>query len=99
MDKKKLIPLFAVLLLGTVLAGAYLVNSIILKADVYEPFSVEYAIVGDAGNWNGVDTCSGYSGEWKSYQDGTEIDVQGLYAGEGRKVCVRITNAGEGDKK
>jgi len=97
MDKKKFIPLFALLLIGTVFAGAYIVNSLIIKTDVYEPFDVSYAILGDGGNWNQVDTCSGYDGEWASYKSGTEIDVDGLFAGEGRKVCIKIVNAGEGD--
>ena len=97
MDKKKFIPLFALLLIGTVFASAFIVNSLIIKTDVYEPFEVSYAILGDGGNWNQVDTCNDYTGEWASYESGTEIDVDGLFAGEGRKVCVMINNAGEGD--
>lgn len=75
-------------------AAAYLVNSFVITTDVYEPFSVQYAIVGDGGNWDGVTTCDNYTGAW---QNGTDVDVGGLYAGEDRLVCVKIDNAGEGD--
>lgn len=94
MNKKLLyglaLPLFVVMLV----TAAYVVNSFVLTTDVIEPFTVEYAIIGDGGNWDGVTTCENYTGEW---QVGTNVDVGGLYAGEGRYVCTKITNAGEGD--
>ncbi len=84
-----LIGMFAVAL---VTAG-YLVNSFVITTDVIEPFEVEYAILGDGGNYvNGL--CANESNNWFT---GSEIDVGGLYAGESRKVCTKITNAGEGD--
>jgi len=82
-----------VLLVGFVIAG-YLVNSFVITTDVIEPFTVEYAILGNGGNWDGTTTCDNYTGTWQTGQD---VDVGGLYAGEGRMVCTRITNAGEGD--
>ena len=84
-----LIGMFAVALV----AAGYLVNSFVITSDVYEPLTVEYAIIGDGGNWDGVTTCDTYTGNWTSGQD---VDVGGLYAGEGRMVCTKITNAGEG---
>lgn len=94
MNKKILFAIIPFLALGIV-GAAYLVNSFVLTTDVYEPFStVEFAIIGDAGNWDGVTTCDTYAGAWTL---GTDVDVGGLYAGEGRMICTRITNAGEGD--
>jgi len=96
MNKKYMLfilPLFAI----TLIAAAYLVSSFIIVVDVQEPFTVEYAIVGNAGNWDGVTTCETYAGDWIPDANGTVIDVGGLYAGEGRLICTRITNAGEGD--
>ncbi len=93
MNKKILFSLMTLLAIGLVSAG-YLVNSFVLTTDVYEPFEVQYAIVGDAGNWDGVTTCETYDGEWTS---GADVDVGGLYAGEGRVVCTKINNLGEGD--
>ena len=85
-----LIGLFAV----SIVSAAYIVNSFVLTTDVYEPFDVEYAIIGDAGNWDGVTTCDTYPGDWTP---GVDVDVGGLFAGESRFVCAKITNAGEGD--
>ena len=98
MNKKILIPMLAVFVIGLIVATGYVVNHFVIKSDVYEPFnSVQYAILGDGGNWNGVDTCVNYAGEWQSFENGFVLDVQGLYAGEGRKVCVKINNLGEGN--
>jgi len=94
MNRKLMIPLFAIMLVGTVFAVGYVVNSFVLTTDVYEAFEVEYAIIGDASNWDGVTTCGTYAGEWTA---GTNVDVGGLYAGEGRMICTKITNLGEGD--
>jgi len=93
MKKNYLFGIIGFLAIGLVTAG-YLVNSFTIQTDVIEPFTVEYAIIGDAGNWDGVTTCDD---EGLSWQTGTDVDVGGLYAGEGRVVCVKIDNAGEGD--
>ncbi len=86
-----LLPLFAI----TLVAAAYLVSSFVITTDVMEPFTVEYAIIGDAGHYiPGVsETCDAYSGVWMAAEN---VDVGGLYAGESRLVCTKITNAGEG---
>ena len=75
-------------------AAVYVVNSFVITTDVIEPFEVTYAILGDAGNWDGVTDCDDES---LIYEAGTDVDVGGLYAGEGRKICARINNLGEGD--
>ena len=93
MNRKYLFGILGILAISLAAAG-YLVNSFVITTDVYEPFEVEYAIVGDAGNWDGVTTCATYNGTW---QAGTDVEVGGLYAGEGRVVCTKITNLGEGD--
>ena len=97
MNKRILIPVFALMLVATVFAVGYYVNSVTIKTDVYEPFQVSYAIIGDAGNWDGETTCATYEGTYSVYETGFELDVGGLYAGEGRMVCVKINNLAEAD--
>ena len=93
---KKLMTVLAISVFAVALVSAgFIVNSFVLKTDVYEPFSVQYAIIGNAGTWDGTTFCEDLvEGDW---QNGTDVDVGGLYAGESRYVCTRITNAGEGD--
>lgn len=98
LNKKVLIPLIAVVGLGLLAATGYVVNSFVIKADVAEPFSVKYYIIGDAGNYDGTTLCKDIpEGDYQAMPNGQEVDVGGLYPGEGRKFCVRITNAGEGN--
>ena len=78
--------------LATFATAGFLVNSFILTTDVYEPFEVQYAILGDAGNYEGGNCID--ATEWNN---GVDIDVGGLYAGESRKICTKIINLGEGD--
>ncbi|MCX6749389.1 MAG: hypothetical protein NTW17_01430 [Candidatus Pacearchaeota archaeon] len=98
MKKKLAIPLLAILAIGlaaaTVVATIYIVNSLTLTVGVAEPFTVQYAVIGDAGNWDGVTTCNSYTGDWFT-SDSQSIPTGNMYAGEGRGVCVKITNAGE----
>lgn len=98
MNKKLLwaiMPLFAIAL---VLAAGYIVNSFVIKSDVYEPFTVQYSVIGDADNWDGVTGCDIYTGDWINVPtDGLDIDMVGLYAGEGRAVCFKITNLAQAD--
>ncbi|MBE3128543.1 MAG: hypothetical protein IMZ60_02570 [Actinobacteria bacterium] len=82
--------------IGMVLAvGVYYVSTINLTVDVKEPFTVEYAILGDAGNYNG-ELCSGIldDASWTPLNGGV-IDKDGFYPMESRKICVKITNAGQ----
>jgi len=83
--------LFAV----SLVTAGYIVSTFVITTDVIEPFEVEYAILGDGGNYvSGMGSCADYNGDWSAIGD---IDVGGLYAGEARKVCAKIENLGEGD--
>ena len=96
MNKKYLLSLLFVCAIGLVTA-AYLVNSFVINTDVMEPFSVEYMIIGDASDWDGTTLCADLDDDDPAWEVGTDVDVGGLYAGEGRVPCAKITNAGEGD--
>jgi len=91
MNKKLLFSMLGLFAVGLVSAG-YLVNSLVITTDVMEPFNVQYAIMGDAGNY-----VSGDCKDATNWQDAGSIDVGGLYAGESRKICTKIVNAGEGE--
>lgn len=83
---------------GLAFAGVYVVNNFVIQSDVYEPYTVSYAILGDAGNYDGSTTCAEYAGEWTDYSTLEQpVDLVGMYAGESRKFCVKIDNAGEGE--
>jgi len=98
LNKKLVIPAVAILGLGLLVAATgFVVNSFVIKADVIEPFSVEYYIIGDGGDYDGSYCSEVAEGDWMVMPDGQELDLDGLYPGEGRKFCVRINNAGEGD--
>ena len=89
------IPMFAIMLIGSVMATAYVVNSFVITVDVNEPFvDVEYVIIGDAGNWDGETGCDADGLAWNAMGD---IDVQGLFAGESRNICVRFHNNAEAE--
>lgn len=85
-----ILPLF---ILGTVLAVGYIVNNINLTVDVKEAFVVQYAILGDGGNYNG-ELCSDVT-NWLTLENGDTFDKDGFYPMESRYVCVRIQNLGE----
>ena len=93
MNKILMIGLLSLFTISVITAG-FVVNTFVITTDVYEPFEVQYAILGDGGNYDGTTTCAEYDGVWS---DGVGIDVGGLYAGESRKVCTKITNLGEGE--
>ena len=93
MNKKLLVICLIGMFAVTLVAAGYLVNSFVITTDIYEPFTVEYAILGNAGNYVSG-TCAEYNGTWTT---GTDVDVGGLYIGESRKVCTKIKNDGEGD--
>jgi hypothetical protein len=95
MNKKLLIPLIVVFGVGIIAAAGFVVNSFVIKSNVNEPFSVQYAILGDGGQYDGVTLCSSLTEDkWKPIP-GDTLDVQGIYAGESRRVCFKITNLAE----
>ena len=85
-----ILPLF---ILGGVFAIGYLVDSLVIQSDVYEPFSVEYSILGDGSSYT-EGACA--DATYTAMPEST-LDVQGLYAGEARKVCFKITNLAEAE--
>ena len=93
--KKLLIPLFTILLIGSVFAVGigYLVNSLTLTIGVAEPFEVQYAVIGDAGTYT-TGTCSDESLTWFT-STSESIPTGNFYPNEARLVCVRINNLGE----
>jgi len=96
-NKKLLIPLFVIFTMGLVLATGFIVNSITIQSDVYEAFDgMEYYIIGDGGTWDGVSDCSIVNEtDWVTLSG--VVDMQGLFAGEGRMLCARFNNLGEAD--
>lgn len=97
MNKVLMLSLIGIFAVSFAVAAGYVYNNFVIKSDVYEPFSVEYAIIGDGGTWDGITGCDAEGLVWNSYATGQEIDLQGLYAGEGRLACARITNLAEAD--
>jgi hypothetical protein len=98
MNKKILWVAMPLLAITLVLAVGYIVNSFVIKSDVYEPFTVQYAVIGDADNWDRITGCDIYAGTWTNVPtDGLDVDMVGLYAGEGRAVCFKITNLAQAD--
>ena len=95
MNKKLMFGILSLFAVTLVTAG-YIVNSFVITTDVYEAFEVEYAIIGDAGNWDGVTTCSDLADDDPLWQVGSHVDVGGLFVGEGRAICTKIVNLGEG---
>ncbi len=58
MNKKLMIPLFAVFALGLVVAAGYIVSTLTLTVGVAEPFEVQYAMLGDARRlWRNTNLC------------------------------------------
>jgi len=98
MNKKFMIPMFAVFGISLVFAVPYIMNSFAVQVDVAEPFDVSYAILGDAGNvaWQEA-SCSLVPQE--SFVDLSEgaqpVDFSYIYAGEDRELCVKIVNSAE----
>jgi hypothetical protein len=97
MNKKWLFGLLLIFGIGVVIAGGFVYHNFIIQSDVKEPFSIEYAIIGDAGTWDGVTHCNSEGLNWFTVPDGVTLDKDGLYAGEERLVCARITNLAEAD--
>lgn len=88
-----ILPLF---LIGTIFAVGYVVSTLTLTVGVAEPFTVQYAILGDGGNYNGnVNVDCPTATNWFT-SNSQSIPTGNMLAGEGRGVCVKITNLAEG---
>jgi hypothetical protein len=96
MEKKKfLIPLFVILAIGIIAATVYVVNSLTLTVGVAEPFTVEYAVLGDGGTYHeGIDLCTSPNTKWFT-SPSESVPTGDIIAGESRFVCVKITNKAE----
>ena len=93
---KKLITFGVIGLFAMALVTAGLViNSFSFNVGVEEPFTVQYAVLGDAGNYNVGDdgTCADNT-VWFDSVTGS-VPTGNMYPGESRKLCVKIDNAGE----
>jgi len=93
MNKKLLWVAMPLLAITLVLAVGYIVNSLTLNVGVEEPFTVRYAVIGDAGTYT-TGNCSDETLNWFT-SDSTSIPTGNFYPMESRAVCVEITNAGE----
>jgi len=99
MNKKLLvfgsIGMFAI----TLVVAGYLVNSFTFNVEVAEPFTLEYAVLGDAGDYNVTEDgiCSDNTTVWFTSED--SLPEGAMYPGESRKFCVKINNAGESSIK
>jgi len=76
-----------------------IVNSFKFEVGVDEPFAVQYAVLGDAGNYDVAihGNCNDLaldSSEWFSTGD-TSVPTGNMFPAESRKLCVKIDNAGE----
>ena len=93
MNKKYMYSFIALFAVGLVTAG-YVVSTLTLNVGVAEPFTVQYAVLGDAGTYVDGD-CASATGWFDA--SSASIPAGDMYPMESRKVCVRISNAGEVD--
>jgi len=84
--------LFAV----SLVTAGLIINTLVLNVGVAEPFTVQYAVLGDGGDYNLVDdgACSDNGVIWFSAGD-TSIPGGTMLPMETRKFCVKIDNVGE----
>jgi len=99
MNKKYMMfGMFALLAVGLVSAG-YLVDSFFFTVGVAEPFTVQYGVLGDSGDYDEeIDgTCANPSDPNFVWFDSTtqSIPTGDMFPGESRKLCVKIVNEGE----
>jgi len=94
MNKKYMMFGMLFLCVGLV-SAAYLVNSFVFEVGVAEPFEIQYAVLGDAGDYNvSEDGICADATTWFTSSEGS-IPTGDMYPGESRKFCVKVINAGE----
>lgn len=98
MKKIYLIPMLAFFGIALAIAGVYVVNSFTFSTGVDEPFTVQYAVLGDAGDYNVTihGDCEIPIGTiaWFSSTE-TSVPTGNMNPEESRMLCVKIDNAGE----
>jgi len=97
MNKKYMAYGFMAFLAVTMVSAGvgYLVNSLTITVGVDEPFTVQYAVLGDAGDYDPVTdgTCADTTAWFSS--DASSIPGGVMFPEETRKLCVKIENEGE----
>jgi hypothetical protein len=96
----KQIPVFVIALIaviGFASATVYVVNSLTLHVGVAEAFTVEYAVLGDGGTYHYTDwnTAMADCGQALWFNSEQNVPTGNMRVGEGRFVCVKITNLAE----
>jgi len=95
MNKKLMIPLLGVFAVSLIVAGGLVINTLTLNVGVAEPFTVQYAVLGDSGDYNvGEDGTCTETSAWFSSGD-SSVPGGVIYPEETRKFCVKINNVGE----
>lgn len=86
-SKKILLPVLAILLIGSVLGAIYIVRSysVSVQGGVKESFDVKYDVLDNPGA-----NCLNVT-DW---DNGTLMTIPDLYPGESKLVCIQISNNG-----
>jgi len=89
-----LMGLFAV----SFVAATLVINTFTFNVGVEEPFTVQYAVLGDAGDYSPevYGTCNAPTGDiaWFSSGD-SSVPTGNMFPGESRLLCVKMDNAGQ----
>ena len=93
MNKKLMLGMLGLFAISLIAATGYIVSTLTLDVGVEESFTVQYAMLGDAGNYESG-LCADNT-EWFSAEDTSGVPIGNMYPGESRKLCVKIDNAGE----
>jgi len=97
MNKKKLITFGIVGIFAMALVSAALIiNSFTFEVGVSEPFTVQYAVLGDAGDYSYEvhGDCDSEGIAWFSSGE-TSVPTGNMFPGESRMLCVKMDNAGQ----
>ena len=94
MNKKLMVfSLVGIFAIALVTAG-YIVNTLTLNVGVAEPFTVQYAMLGDGGDYDPItDGLCSANNAW--INSGDTVATGNMFPEESRKFCVKIENEGE----